>query len=170
LASGAGEVDGDSVPVWDDIAQSSSTMVQALHAWWIAHCGDADMHDRAMLWPGDILSLLPFIFLAERVGERIRYRLVGTKAVANTGFEFTGRYLDELQRGGAGVPWEDYYRRVVETRRPLMGAIEVPAEAGGTFRYEFGIFPMTLGGAEIRQFIAIEDYFGFDSRSAQWAR
>jgi hypothetical protein len=157
------------VPVWDDIARSRSTKVQALHAWWIAHRGDTDMPDRSALWPGDILQLLPFIFIAERVGDRIRYRLVGTRAVAVAGFEFTGRYLDELQRGGAGVPWEDYYRRVAETRRPLMGALTVPAAAGGTFRYEFGIFPLTLGGTEVRQFVALEDYFDFDLRSAQWA-
>jgi hypothetical protein len=160
----------DGVPVWDDIAQSRSTMVQELHAWWIAHRGGAEMPDRNALWPGDILRLLPFLFIAELTGERVRYRLVGTKAVANTGFEFTGCYLDELQRGGSGVPWEDYYRRVLETRRPLLGAVTVPAEAGGTFQYEFGIYPLTLGGTEIRQFIAVEDYFGFDSRSAQWIR
>jgi hypothetical protein len=50
-----------------------------------------------------------------------------------------------------------------------MGALTVPAAAGGTFRYEFGIFPLTLGGTEVRQFVALEDYFDFDLRSAQWA-
>jgi hypothetical protein len=158
------------VPVWEDIAQSDSPMVRKLHAWWLALRGHRDMPDRSALWPGDILKLLPFIFLAELRGERIRYRLVGTKAVALTGFDFTGRYLDEFQRAGADVPWDEYYRTVIQTRRPLMGSVTVPAKAGGTFRYEFGIFPLTLGGAEVRQFIAIEDYFDFQLASAQWAR
>ena len=160
----------DGVPVWDDIAQSRSTMVQELHAWWIAHRGGAEMPDRNALWPGDILRLLPFLFIAELTGERIRYRLVGTRAVALTGFDFTGRYLDEMQREDAQVPWADYYRTVVETRRPLMGSVTVPAKAGGTFKYEFGIFPLTLGGTEVSQFIAIEDYFDFQLASAQWVR
>ncbi len=55
-------------------------------------------------------------------------------------------------------------------RRPLLGDATVPAKAGGSFRYEFGIFPLTVGGTEVRQFVAIEDYFGFQFSSAQWAR
>jgi hypothetical protein len=90
--------------------------------------------------------------------------------VALTGFDFTGCYLDEMQRADAEVPWADYYRTVAETRRPLMGAVTVSAKAGGTFRYEFGIFPLTLGGTEVRQFVAIEDYFDFQFASAQWKR
>ena len=160
------------MPVWSDIAQSASPKVKALHTWWMAHRGDADMPDRSALWPGDILALLPSIFIAEleRDPFRIRYRLVGTRAVALTGFDFTGRYLDEMQRADAEVPWADYYRKVVEARQPLMGAVIVSAKSGGTFKYEFGIFPLTLGGTEIRQFIAIEDYFDFQAGSAQWMR
>ena len=160
------------MPVWTDITQSTSPQVKALNAWWMAHRGDADMPDRSALWPGDIIRLLPSIFIAEleRDPFRIRYRLVGTRAVALTGFDFTGRYLDEMQRADAEVPWADYYRTVAETRCPLMGSVTVSAKAGGTFKYEFGIFPLTLGATEVRQFIAIEDYFDFRFRSAQWAR
>jgi len=160
------------VPVWSEIEQSASPKVKALHAWWLAHRGEADMPDRNALWPGDILGLLPSIFLSELEREpfRIRYRLVGTRAVALTGYDFTGRYLDEMQREDAQVPWAEYYREVLETRRPLMGSVTVPAKSGGSFKYEFGIFPLTLGGTEVSQFIAIEDYFDFQLRSAQWVR
>jgi len=160
------------VPVWTQIEQSASTQVKALHAWWMTHRRDGDVPDRSALWPGDIIKLLPSIFLSELESDpfRIRYRLVGTRAVALTGFDFTGRYLDELQRDDAPVPWAEYYREVLKTRRPLMGAVSVAAKAGGTFKYGFGIFPLTLGGTEVRQFIAIEDYFDFQLGSAQWAR
>jgi hypothetical protein len=160
------------VPVWTEIEQSASPQVKALHDWWMAHRGGADIPDRSMLWPGDILKLLPSIFIAEleRDPFRIRYRLVGTRAVALTGYDFTGRYLDEMQGEDAQVPWSEHYRTVVETRRPLLGAVTVPAKAGGTFKYEFGIFPLTLGRTEVRQFIAIEDYFDFKLSSAQWMR
>lgn len=160
------------MPVWTEIERSASLQVKALHAWWMAHRRDADMPDRSALWPGDIVKLLPSIFLSElqRHPFRIRYRLVGTRAVALTGFDFTGRYLDEMQREDAQVPWAEYYREVLETRRPLMGSVTVAAKAGGTFKYEFGIFPLTLGSTEVSQFIAIEDYFDFRLASAQWAR
>jgi hypothetical protein len=138
----------------------------------MAHRGGADIPDRSALQPGDIIKLLPFIFIAELEPDpfRIRYRLVGTKAAAVTGFDFTGRYLDEFQRAGAEVPWEDYYRAAVLSRRPVLGEATVPVQTGGSFRYEFGIFPLTLGGTEVRQFVALEDYFDFDFLSAQWTR
>ncbi len=160
------------MPVWTDINQSTSPQVKALHDWWMAHRGDADMPDRSALWPGDILKLLPLIFISEleRDPLRIRYRLVGTRAVALTGYDFTGRTLDEMQGENAPVPWVEYYRTVIETRQPLLGAVIVPAKAGGTFKYEFGIFPLTLVGTDIRQVIAIEDYFEFKLCSAQWVR
>ena len=33
-----------------------------------------------------------------------------------------------------------------------------------------GGIKVTVGGKEIRQFVAVEDYFDFDFRSSQWAR
>jgi hypothetical protein len=161
---------GQGVPAWSDIERSTSPMVRALRTWWLTHCVDTDVPDRRALWPGDIAELLPCVLIAELEPDpfRIRYRLVGTKVVTVAGFEFTGRHLDEFQRAGAGVPWEDYYRTVIATRQPLLGEATVPTQAGGTFRYEFGIFPLTLGGRDVRQFVAVEDYFDFDFRSAQW--
>src|SRR5690349_1217150 len=102
------------MPVWTDIERSSSTMAKQLHHWWITHRGDADMPDRAALHPEDLRAILPNILISEREPDpfRVRYRLVGTKVVAVVGFDFTGRYLDELQRQPITVPWADYYRTV----------------------------------------------------------
>jgi hypothetical protein len=73
--------ESDGVPVWTETGQSTSFKVQALHAWWMAHRGAADVPDRSALWPGDIAKLLPFLFISEvePAPFRIRYRLVGTK-------------------------------------------------------------------------------------------
>ena len=43
----------------------------------------------------------------------------------------------------------------------------VPTEQGDQFRYEFGIFPLTLGGEAVRQFISVEDYGGREPRVRQ---
>lgn len=157
------------MPVWTAIEQSNSPMVRALHTWWLAHPGASGVPDRRDLDPAALRSVLPNLFISDVEPEpfRVRYRLVGTKAVRTIGFDITGRYLDELLGVAPEVPWLDYYRTVYDSRAPLLGSVVVPAKAGGTFTYEFGLFPLTQGGSNIAQIAAIEDYFDFDRTAAQ---
>ena len=157
------------MPVWTEITNNRSQMVRHLYAWWEAHKGATGIADRRDVDPEALKGLLPNLFIteAERDPFRVRYRLVGTKAVATTGFDITGRYLDELLSGQPDVPWIDYYRMVYDSRAPLLGTVVVPATSGGTFEYEFGIFPLTNGGTRIEQFIAVEDYFDVHLTAAQ---
>src|SRR3954467_6949645 len=136
------------MPVWTQIEQNRSAMVQALHTWWMANRGPRGLPERRALDPVALRGLLPNLFIAEaeHAPFRIRYRLIGTKAVQITGFDITGRYLDELLSAQPEVPWLDYYRIVYDTREPLMGSVVVSAMSGGTFTYEFGLFPLTVGG------------------------
>jgi len=160
------------MPAWTDIARSSSSMVKRLHEWWMEHRLEGDIPDRSALLPEHLAPLLPNILMTdiEMSPFRVRYRLVGTRVVANAGFDFTGGYLDELEPKPALIPWLDYYRTAVTTRAPLLGAIEDKAAAGGSFTYEFGLFPLRRGGNEVAQCISIEDYFDFKAKSAQWPR
>ena len=157
------------MPTWSDPDESLSTLVQQLHAWWEAARGDADVPDRAELHPEEMKPLLPFIFIsdAEHDPFRVRYRLVGTRAVEVTGFDITGRYLDELLNAEPDQPWMEHYRRAYTTRKPLLGATTVPTSTGRLFTYEFGIFPLRSGGTTIEQFVAVEDYFGLSSKILQ---
>jgi hypothetical protein len=157
------------MPVWTAIEHNRSRMVRAMHAWWLAHCASSGIPDRRDLDPVALKPLLPNLFIAEiePTPFRVRYRLVGTKAVQVIGFDITGRYLDEMLRVEPGVPWMDYYRIVYDSREPLLGSVVAPARSGGTFSYEFGLFPLTQGGAGVAQIAGVEDYFDFDLTSAQ---
>jgi hypothetical protein len=157
------------MPVWTAIEQSKSPMVRSLHNWWLAHRGPSGIPDRRDLDPAALRTVLPNLFIADVEPEpfRIRYRLVGTKAVRTTGFDITGRYLDELLPETPEVPWLDYYRTVFDSRAPLLGSVMVSAQSGGSFSYEFGLFPLTQGGGDIAQIAAIEDYFDFALTAAQ---
>jgi hypothetical protein len=157
------------MPVWKAIEHNRSQKVRALHEWWLARRGPSGLPDRRDVNPIDLKEILPNIFIAEveHAPFRIRYRLVGTKAVQITGFDITGRYLDELLSGQPDVPWMDYYRIAYDSREPLLGSVVVPAAAGGTFAYEFGLFPLAHGGTQVEQFIALEDYFDFHLTAAQ---
>ncbi|WP_395016011.1 PAS domain-containing protein [Dongia sp.] len=157
------------MPVWTRIEQNKSPMVRMLHAWWMTHRGPSGIPDRRDLDPAALRAVLPNLFISdvEPAPFRIRYRLVGTKAVRTIGFDITGRYLDELLTGQPEVPWLDHYRTVYDSREPLLGSVVVPAKSGGTFAYEFGLFPLTQGGTAVAQIAAVEDYFDFDLTAAQ---
>jgi hypothetical protein len=143
--------------------------VRRLHTWWEERRFDSDTPDRSDLQPEDLKPLLPCIFIADAEHEpfRVRYRLVGTRAAEITGFDISGRYLDELLSAESDQPWMDHYKTAYITRRPLLGATTVPTSAGHLFTYEFGIFPLRKGGHTIEQFVAIEDYFGLVARVVQ---
>jgi len=157
------------LPSWSDIALTTSSKVKLLHAWWIAARGARKLPDRADLDPADIKSLMPNLLIseAERDPFRIRYRLVGTRVVGLTGFDFTGRYLDELGPPETTQHWLDCYLAVYQSGTPIYGSVTEPTLSGDTFTYEFGIFPLTRGGQTVEQFVSVEDYFGFQLTSAQ---
>jgi hypothetical protein len=156
---------------WTDPEECLSDLVKLLHAWWDAARGETDVFDRSDLRPDEMKPLLPFLFIADAEHEpfRVRYRLVGTRATEVTGFDITGRYLDELINAEPDQPWMDYYRRAYLSRKPVLGATTVPTSDGKLFTYEFGIFPLRNGGEAIDQFVAVEDYFGLISRIVQVA-
>jgi hypothetical protein len=157
------------MPTWTSPEECLSDLVQTMHAWWEAACGDANVPDRADLHPEEMRRLLPHMFIADAEHDpfRVRYRLVGTKAVEVTGFCITGHYLDELLSAEPDQPWMDHYRRAYLTRKPLLGATTVPTSAGKLFTYEFGIFPLGNGGPAIEQLVAVEDYLGLSSKIIQ---
>ena len=157
---------------WIDSERSKSTLVRTLDNWWRSNCGASGIPDRVDF---DIVAhknLMTNLLISDVEPEpfRIRYRLVGTRIVRNLGAEFTGRYLDEFLRPDHPTPWMDYYRVSYRDRLPLLGETIEPVESGGTITYEFGIFPVTLNGeGAVKQFIAVEDYFGYEPNSASLA-
>jgi hypothetical protein len=157
------------VPLRNSIDELVSDKVRELHAWWKAHLGEAGIPDRSAFDPTAFPRLLPNIIISEAVGDpvRIRYRLVGTKVADVLNIDFTGRYLDELVDEATHTPWHDYYVTAFQQRVPILGEVTEVTLSGGKFTFEFGIFPITAGGAEVRQFLSIEDYFDFSLTSAE---
>jgi hypothetical protein len=144
-------------------------MVHALNDWWISNRGVDGLPDRRAFDPAAFRTLMPNLVVVEIEPDpfRVRYRLVGTRVAQFTGFDFTGRYLDELIALGSTSEWQNQYQASCASRRPLFGSITEPTTSGGTFTFEFGLFPLTKGDSEVRQFIAVEDYFGTSATSAQ---
>ena len=143
----------------EDIARITSPRIRRLHAHWAGlRRGDA-LPRRADLAPDQMKDLLPNIMIVdvEQSPLRFRYRLVGTKVVEYNGIEFTGRYLGEI-----GWPEEaellKSYVNVVESRRPIFGALSWGLRDGGAGRSEFARLPLSDDGEAVSQILAMEDY------------
>jgi len=150
------------VPTCIDIDLIRSPMVRSLHSWWLANRGPGGLPDRSKFDPTEHKNILANMMISELEPDpfRVRYRLVGTRVASTTGFDFTGRYLDELLGPQAPEPWIEYYMEIARTGAPLLGTVREPTRYGGDFSYEFGIFPIAKGGNAVAQFMSVEDYFG----------
>lgn len=152
--------------VWFTVDECRSSMVRDLHRYWESKRGHRHLPSRADIDPGEIKHLLPFLLIADLIGDapRVRYRLVGTRVVAASGMDLTGYYLDELESGEPNNDWQAYYRQVRDEARPMFGLATVRRLDGELFRYEFGLFPVTTDGLNVGQCIGIEDYFEMNDR------
>ena len=145
---------------WLDISRSGAPMVRALHDYWSGKRDGARLPRRQDIDPAEVKSLLPHLMIADLVGEplRVHYRLVGTKVVVATGYDFTGCYLDEIVANDVDALWHEYYRMARDRRVPVLGDASIPTAGGGRFVYEFGIFPLSADGITVSQCLSIEDY------------
>jgi len=135
-------------------------LVRRLHDVWSQKRPGGRLPRRADFDPVELKALLPNLMIVEPEPApfRLRYRLVGTKIARVSGFDFTGRYLDEILPPGLPDDWHHYYRISYDSGRPVYGLINAPTRDGETFVYEFGIFPLRLAGDTVEQFFSIEDF------------
>jgi hypothetical protein len=92
---------------------------------------------------------------------RIRYRLVGTKAVESHGSDFTNRYLDECHFAVEPL-LVDCYRQLVETRAPVFAYYEWYKKdwrgaRGAAGASETGFFPLSSDGTVVDLAISLAD-------------
>ena len=154
---------------WREVERSRSPLIAELYAIWRRKRGDSDLPRRADFDPAEMKRLLPNIIISDLEPQpfRVRYRLVGTKVVAASGFDFSGRYLDEIALASGAGKWLAQYREVFETRRPLFGRTELPTMDGGSFVYEFALLPVTTDGRSANQCLEIEDYGVFNDHLSE---
>ncbi len=95
---------------------------------WRRAANGRPMPARADLDPTMMRHLLPGISILD-VGARfdaVRYRLAGTRLHDIYGREVTGQNVFDLRLGPKRRYWQAAYRRVVEERTPMQGAVKGP--------------------------------------------
>ncbi|WP_119300455.1 PAS domain-containing protein [Dongia deserti] len=135
-----------------------SERIGRLNTYWQAKA-KGGVPSRAEIDPVDVRELLPNLMMIDAIGDpvRFRYRLVGTRVVQYTGFDFTGRCLDEMVFQGRDFI-EQCYRRMLEEKRPIFGHYAWLVRSRHFGQCEFALFPLSDDGVTVNRSISIEDY------------
>ncbi|MGH6890999.1 MAG: PAS domain-containing protein, partial [Dongiaceae bacterium] len=141
-----------------DVSVVQSQRIRKLNAYWQARAR-GKVPSRSEIDPVDVRELLPNLMMIDVLGDplRFRYRLVGTRVVQYTGFDFTGRCLDEMVFQGRDFI-EQCYRRMLAERRPIFGHYAWLVRSRHFGQCEFGLFPLSDNGVTVNRCISIEDY------------
>ena len=141
-----------------DVSIVHSQRIRKLSEYWLAKA-KGGVPSRSEIDPVDVRELLPNLMMIDMLGDppRFRYRLVGTRVVQYTGFDFTGRCLDEMVFQGRDFI-EQCYRRMLSEKRPIFGHYAWLVRSRHFGQCEFGLFPLAGAGGEVNRAISIEDY------------
>ena len=144
----------------DVLARIRSPKIAQVLRYWQGLRGGRELPARTDIDPTEIKSTLPHIMITGVFHEpfRVFYRLVGTEIVHWAGLDFTNRFADELIFDDDGRDWTDYYRAVIDARKPAYGLTDWMVESRVPLWVESLICPLSSDGRTIDRCIAIEDY------------
>ena len=159
------------MPALSSLDQISSKRIRELDKWWHEAGSIGAPPTRDSFDPAQFRLLLPYLVLSEVVAPfRVRYRLIGTEVADTSGFNFVGRYLDELVAPGDEENWEARYRQCFDSAGPVYGINRVATVLDKVLEYPYGIWPLRTKDRDVGQFIAVEDYGNRYSLLRQWYR
>jgi hypothetical protein len=144
----------------DVLARIRSPKIVQVLRYWQGLRGGRELPARTDIDPTEIKSTLPHIMITGVFHEpfRVFYRLVGTEIVHWAGLDFTNRFADELIFDDDGRDWTNYYRAVIDARKPAYGLTDWMVESRVPLWVESLICPLSSDGRTIDRCIAIEDY------------
>jgi hypothetical protein len=117
-------------------------LLRRLYDYWSEKRGERAMPSRADLDPADMRFILGSLLLADVL------RLHGTELVRRSGYELSGKMLDELPQPQFRALTHRSWAKSVETRAPFH-AIRDRILDGRTARYEALILPLSRSGGEV---------------------
>ena len=101
------------------VLEISGDRLRRLFAYWTQKKGDRRVPSRADIAPEEITDILPWVLLMERVGTRIRYRLVGDEFRQIYGDKLIGMYLDEIDLDHITAAYVEEYERAARDLMPV---------------------------------------------------
>ena len=103
-------------------------------------------------------ALLPHLELVELVGDRLRYRLIGTAMVDAMGRDATGRFLDQVLAGGHARFVERVHRTVMEMRRPVFSLCRLCRGTSGELALRRVVVPLSENDSEVHMTLSAASF------------
>jgi hypothetical protein len=98
-----------------------------LYDYWRSCAKGRLMPARADINPAAIAAMLPGISILDAMPQaRLIYRLAGTRLREIFGQEVTGKSVFDLELGEKQSYWRSVYRRVIDDKVPMQGAVKGP--------------------------------------------
>jgi hypothetical protein len=145
------------------IANLESEPLMRMETYWRSKLAGRLMPSRADIDPADLKDLLPQIIMTriEHAPQgpkpmRVKYTIVGTACARSSGFDYTGRYLDELNFSSEiDTDWLAIYDEIVRDQKPIAGTC-IFRTADLERPYRVAIFPLSNDGVTVDHTIAYE--------------
>jgi hypothetical protein len=155
----------------DAMREIESGAIRQLYDYWRGKCRDGRLPRRADIDPADLVPLLPNLLIAD-IEEpfRVRYRLVGTKIVEMTGFEMTGKYLDEIAASADEPTIAECYRRAAAEKRPVCARMRWHLAEDNVAEYDCSVLPLSNDGLRVDMVLGLECYDRLEHHYALWRR
>jgi hypothetical protein len=99
--------------------------IRRMHEYWLVKRAGRAMPSRADIEPLELRDCLGNLCLVEVTDEtppRFRFRLDGSNLALTTGFDMTGKFLEEMPDPDYRAFVDSIYRRVLQTRAPVFMA------------------------------------------------
>lgn len=137
-----------------------SAAIRALFNYWRSKCPEGGIPRRADIDPVEIPRLMPSLLIVDIEYDpfRVKYRLVGTRIVEMTGFEFTGKYLDEIALPNFEGPFEECYQVACETKSPVITRIKWSLSPDIVAEYDVCFLPLSDDGETANMALSLECY------------
>jgi hypothetical protein len=127
--------------------------LQRLYHYWLAKKGERMAPRRADIAPEEISELLPSVFLVEIVGDRLRYRLVGSAVTEEYGSRFAGMYIDEVDLDHVTARLIDEYHHAARAVTPIASRWSFTKNDGRHLDYERIILPLSADGQTVNMYL-----------------
>jgi hypothetical protein len=139
----------------------SDARLRRIHEYWLAKKGDRPAPSRADIAPEEIVDVLPWAFLMEYVGERLRYRLVGEAFREIYGAKLAGMYIDEVDLDHITAAYIGEYAKSAEAFAPVVREWQFTKNDGRYLDYERLILPLSADGRTVNMFLCGAVGFGY---------
>jgi hypothetical protein len=135
--------------------------LRRLYEYWLEKKGDRIAPSRADIAPEDIKDILPWVFLMEKVGDRLRYRLVGQGFREIYGAKLLGMFMDEIDLDHITAAYIGQYEEASKKHAPVDKRWTYTKFDGRYLDYERIIMPLSPDNHTVNMFLCGATGFGY---------